>query len=216
MYCWYYAGGFRINENSDFGILNPDGSDRPVTALLREYAPKFINQGERPEPEVLIEVERDNQVGGMFGIYDATKTEARKAYDAGKYFEFVDANMDEPFVHPYADEVYEDAVGDAKGTNGLYPLRYVNGMFKTFDVVTEGGKTYAEVTVCNTKQSTWRAGTVSIVSYDGSDIAVDYTIDEQVDYLEDLTVKFEISGKGDIALRFEIEGVQLVTSIPQP
>ena len=208
MYCWYYAGGFRINENSDFGILNADGSDRPVTALLREYAPKFINQGERPEAEVLIEVERDNMVGGMFGIYDQAKAEARKAYDAGKYFEFVDANMDEPFVHPYADEVYEDAVADAKGDNGQYPLRYVNGMIKTFDVVNEGGKSYAVVTVCNTKQSTWRAGTVSIVSYDGSDIAVDYTIDEQVDYLENQEVKFEISGKGDIALRFEIEGVQ--------
>ncbi|MBO5897989.1 MAG: hypothetical protein J6R04_03160, partial [Clostridia bacterium] len=208
MYCWYYAGGFRINENSDFGILNPDGSDRPVTALLREYAPLFINQGERPEAEVLIEVERDNMVGGMFGIYDQAKAEARKAYDAGKFFEFVDANMDEPYEHPYADEVYEDAVADAKGDNGLYPLRYVNGMIKTFDVVTEGGKTYAVLTVCNTKQSIWRAGTVSIVSYDGSDIAVDYTIDEQVDYLENHEVKFEISGKGDIALRFEIEGVQ--------
>ena len=208
MYCWYFAGGFRINENSDFGILNPDGSDRPVTALLREYAPKFINQGERPEAEVLIEVERDNMVGGMYGIYEQAKVEARKAYNAGKFFEFVDANMDEAYDLPYADEVYEAAVADAKTDNGVYPLRYVNGMIKDFKVVTEGGKTYAEVLVCNTKQSIWREGTVSIVSCDGSAVKVDYTIDQEVDYLENATVKFEISGKGKVALRFEIEGVQ--------
>ncbi len=208
MYAWYYAGGYRINEKSDYGIINPDGSDRPVTALLREYAPKFINQGERPEAEVLIEVERDNMVGGMFGIYEQAKDEARKAFDEGKFIEFVDANMDEAYDFPYADEVYEDAVADAKTDNGLYPLRYVNGMIKDFNVVTEGGKTYAEVTVCNTKQSIWREGSVSIVSYEGSDVAVDYTIDEEVDYLENVTVKFEISGKGNVALRFEIEGVQ--------
>ena len=208
MYCWYFAGGFRINENSDYGILNPDGSDRAVTTLLREYAPKFINQGERPKAEVLIEVERDNQVGGMFGIYEAAKNEARAAYDAGKFFEFVDANMDEAYDLPYADEVYKDAVADAKTDNGLYPLRYVNGMIKDVNFVTEGGKTYAEVLICNTKQSIWRAGTVSIVACDGSDIAVDYTINEDVDYLENVTVKFEISGKGNVALRFEIEGVK--------
>lgn len=208
MYAWYYAGGYRINENSDYGIINPDGSDRPVTKLLREYAPLFINQGERPEADVLIEVERDNQVGGMFGIYEATKDEVKAAYNEGKFIEFVDANQDNAYEYPYADEVYEAAVADAKTENGIYPLRYVNGMIKDFNVVTEGGKTYAEVLVCNTKQSVWRAGTVSIVSYDGSDVTVDYTIDKEVDYLENLTVKFEISGKGKVALRFEIEGVQ--------
>ena len=147
-------------------------------------------------------------VGGMFGIYEQAKVEARKAFNEGKFIEFVDANMDEAYDFPYADEVYTDAVADAKTDNGLYPLRYVNGMIKDFNVVTEGGKTYAEVTVCNTKQSTWRAGTVSLVSYDGSDIAIDYTIEQEIGYLENATVKFEISGKGDVALRFEIEGVQ--------
>jgi hypothetical protein len=159
MYCWYFAGGYRINEKSDFGILNPDGSDRPVTALLREYAPLFINQGERPEAEVLIKIERDNALGGMFGIYDQAKVEARKAYNEGKFIEFVDANQDKPYTYPYADEVYTEAVADAK-TDGVYPLRYVNGMIKSLDLYTENGKTYAKAVICNTKQSVWRAGTV--------------------------------------------------------
>lgn len=43
IFSWWYPGGFRVGENSDFGIINPDGSDRPVTKVIREYAPKFIN-----------------------------------------------------------------------------------------------------------------------------------------------------------------------------
>lgn len=37
---------------------------------------------------------------------------------------------------------------------------------------------------------------------------VDCTITEDVEYLENVTVKFEIKGSGNVALRFEIEGVQ--------
>ncbi|MBO5897909.1 MAG: hypothetical protein J6R04_02745, partial [Clostridia bacterium] len=207
MYCWFYAGGFRIGEDSDYGIINPDGSDRPMTKLLREYAPKFINQGERPEAEVLIEVERDNQLGGMFGIYNATKDEARAAFDAGKYFDFVDANQSEAFEKVYADDVMDAAVGGTKA-EGLYPLRYVNGMVKQVNVVEKNGKTYAEIMVCNTKQSTWRAGTVSLVSVDTSEIDIDYTFNQDVDYLENVTFEVEISGKGALDLRFEIEGVE--------
>ena len=209
VYPWYYAGGYRYNENTDCGIFNPDGSDRgKITALLREYAPKFINQGARPEADIYIKVERDNQDGGIFGIYEATAEEARKAYDKGQFFEFVDANMDSTDDIVYADEVCKAAVGGT-AEDGLYPLRYVNGMVKDFKVTTKDGKTYAEITVCNTKQSTWRANTVSLVSTDDSDIKIDYTFTEDVEYLENVTtVKFEIKGTGTVALRFEIEGIQ--------
>ena len=207
LYCWYSCAGYRVDEDSDYGIYNPDGSDRPVTALLREYAPKFINQGARKDT-VLIEIEKDDYVGGIYGMYDDIKDELVQAYEDGKCVTFVNKMQSSAGAHAYADTLLDYAVGDAKPENGTYPLRYVNGMIKDFKVVTEGGKNYAVVTVCNTKQSIWREGTVSIVSCDGSDVAVDYTINEQVDYLENITVKFEISGKGDVALRFEIKGVQ--------
>ncbi len=42
VYAWWWSGGYRIGENSDFGVINPDGSDRAVTRVLREYAPKFL------------------------------------------------------------------------------------------------------------------------------------------------------------------------------
>ena len=29
VFFWWYPGGFRLGENSDFGIINPDGTTDP-------------------------------------------------------------------------------------------------------------------------------------------------------------------------------------------
>lgn len=207
MYAWFYAGGFRIGENSDYGIVNPDGSDREITTLLREYAPKFINQGARPETDVLLTVERDDHIKTIYGMYRAIKDEMFAAVRADKFVDLVHAEQSGFADFPYADEVYTESVGDTEKT-GTYPLRYVNGMVKSLEYYTEDGKTHAKVVVCNTKQSVWRAGTVSLVSTDTSDIEVDVVIDKEVDYLEEIELTFPISGIGALDLRFEIEGVQ--------
>ena len=206
MFCWTSYGGYRTDEKSDYGIFNPDGSDRPATLLMREYAPKIIGQGERKN-EVFIELERDDYVGGLYGMFDEVKDELAAAFAAGKTVTFINATQSENGAYAYADTLLDYAIADAKPEGGTYPLRYVNGMIKDFNVVTEGGKTYAEITVCNTKQSIWRAGSVSVISTDESAIAVDGTVNTELGYLETTTVKVELKGKGDVALRFEIAGV---------
>ncbi len=50
---WWFPGGFRANENSDFGILNPDGTDRPVTKVIREMGPQVVNLGAHPSPTLV-------------------------------------------------------------------------------------------------------------------------------------------------------------------
>jgi hypothetical protein len=207
MYAWYYAGGFRIGEDSDYGIVNPDGSDRGITTLLREYAPKFINQGARPEADRLIEIERDDFITTIYGMFSAALPEIREATRNGEFIDFVHAEQSGRGEFTYADEVYAASVGNTEKT-GTYPLRYVNGMVKSVTPFTEGGKTYARVLVCNTKQSVWRAGTVSLVSTDTSDITVNAVIDEEVTYLENVEVIVPISGNGALDLRFEIKGVE--------
>ena len=41
VFFWWYPGGFRLGENSDFGIINPDGTDRPATTVIRSEGPAF-------------------------------------------------------------------------------------------------------------------------------------------------------------------------------
>ena len=208
MFCWYSIPGYRVGEDSDYGVFNPDGSDRgEITALLRKYAPKFINQGERKDT-VYIAVERDDYVGGLFGMFDAVKNKLSSAYRAGKHVTFIDKSQNADGSYAYADTLLDEYVADAvSSTTGIAPLRYVNGIVKDFTTTTKSGKTYAQITICNTKQSIWRAGTVSLVSTDGSDVMLNYTFDKDVGYLEDVTFEIELIGKGDLALRFEVENV---------
>lgn len=38
---WWLPGGFRLGEASDFGILGPDGSERPACEVVRQLQPEF-------------------------------------------------------------------------------------------------------------------------------------------------------------------------------
>lgn len=81
---WWYPGGFRTGENSDYGIINPDGTDRPVTKVIRELGPKVRYQGPRPEPEVIIDLDLRTRPGGLAGIYAKVKDAYWAAIDTGK------------------------------------------------------------------------------------------------------------------------------------
>ena len=191
MYAWYYAGGFRIGENSDYGILNPDGSDRPATALLREYAPKFLSLGKCPEADVVLTVERDDSNRGIFAMYDATEVAVRAAFDEGKSVAFINKKQSKPNDTVYADTTLDEAVGGTVA-EGAYPLRYVNGMIKHVEPCCDGVK----ITVCNTLPTVWKAGTVSIVAGDTT-VAV---IDEDVPYLANVSVCTTVAPGTDLRL----------------
>ena len=95
VYFWFWAGGFRPYENSDYGVTNPDGSDRPVTTSIRYWRDKFLNQPELSNPDVVFEINRDEHPSGIRGIYLEIEKELHKAIDEGKTVAFIDAKADE-------------------------------------------------------------------------------------------------------------------------
>lgn len=84
VFFWWYPGGFRLNENSDFGILNPDGTDRAVTRAIRDEGATFRAAPKPPPPNHWIRVDRDRDARGLYGIYQATQAEYWQAVEAGK------------------------------------------------------------------------------------------------------------------------------------
>ncbi len=84
VFFWWYPGGFRLGENSDFGIINPDATDRPVTRVIRREGPRFLKARKPGPPNAWITVDRDRDARGLFGIYEAAKDEFWKAMDAGR------------------------------------------------------------------------------------------------------------------------------------
>jgi hypothetical protein len=75
IFYWWYPGGYRLNEQSDFGIINPDGTDRPATKAIRAEGPKFLAAPKPPPPNYFIAVDRDRDARGIFRVYDACKGE---------------------------------------------------------------------------------------------------------------------------------------------
>ncbi len=211
LYCWFFPGGYRINENSDYGIINPDGSDRPVTALLREYAVKFLAQGAPAVTGEVITVERSDYAAGVTGMFGAVKDKLDAAVKSGKLAILADSNGTGPV---YADPVADIAVGGYKVDDGeSAPLQYVNGQVIRLDLST-GKRVYSgeslpaggtlTITVKNTGHSTWRAGTVRVFSEGG--VTFDAVIDTDVPYLGTAKITVNYEGSGVPSIRFSISG----------
>jgi hypothetical protein len=71
-------------EQSDYGIVNPDGTDRPVTRVIREWGPRFLAAPKPAAPKYWIEVNRDRDARGLPGIYEAVKAEYWQAIEQGR------------------------------------------------------------------------------------------------------------------------------------
>jgi hypothetical protein len=85
VFFWWYPGGFRLGENSDFGIINPDGTDRPATKVIRTEGARFLRTPKTPKADCWIAVDRDRDARGLFGIYEAVQADFWKAMDAGRH-----------------------------------------------------------------------------------------------------------------------------------
>ncbi len=84
VFFWWYPGGFRANEQSDFGIINPDGTDRSITRVIRTEGPRFLAAPPVPAPNYWITVDREADARGLPGIYQAVQDEYWRAVEAGK------------------------------------------------------------------------------------------------------------------------------------
>jgi hypothetical protein len=81
VFFWWYPGGLRYGENSDFGIINPDGTDRPVTQVIRTEGPRFLKAPKPAAPSEWITVNRDRDARGLYGIYQAAQERFWKAME---------------------------------------------------------------------------------------------------------------------------------------
>ncbi len=80
--CWWFPGGYRCGERSDYGIINPDRSWRPVTYVIHKFAARMKASRPLPVPHVWIPI----QFGAgesESSIYQRVKKQFWKAYEAG-------------------------------------------------------------------------------------------------------------------------------------
>ena len=81
---WWYPGGFRFGENSDFGLINPDGTDRPATTVVRREGPRFLAAPSPPAPDVWLNYDRDQHPDGAVGVFRGLKAAFADALTRGR------------------------------------------------------------------------------------------------------------------------------------
>lgn len=76
VFYWFYPGGYRPDDDGrDYGIIEPDGSDRPVTITIREWASTFLAAPPAKPIDHWIEVDRDARSEGLVGMYQEVEAE---------------------------------------------------------------------------------------------------------------------------------------------
>ena len=176
MFCWWYYGGYRIGENSDFGIVDPDGGIRPVTRVISEYAPKFLNQPLLKAPDVTITIDRDLHSDGLRSVYRGVEDELFQAISEGMTVAFADGAAGTTSANVPLTEVGNiDYCGcSPKYLDGIITGLLVNGREYANGAVVEAGageEITLQIGLQNTTACRWLCegtGAVSLVADDGS------------------------------------------------
>jgi hypothetical protein len=131
---WWLAGGYRISEKSDYGILNPDGTLRPSGALLQQYAAKFKTPRSYPKPDTWFTMDCDAHNGAHWRIAFNEGAEAFGAAAAqGRQL-----GIRTPGTGTTSADTPLLAVGNTK-YNGRNPPKYLDAEFNWFKIKPAGG-----------------------------------------------------------------------------
>ncbi len=237
VFWWWYPGGLRVNERSDYGIIEPDGTDRLVSAVIREHAAAFLDGPYQVEPDVWLTMDRDAHPAGVPGIYDRLKDEYWALRDQGN-----------------APGLKTEATGTTSATcplvaignvpyNGKNPPKYLDAYFTRVEVkdargswveLEDGGRLPAELgndlnvrcELVNLGEATWVAGsgdgavalrvgpwgvavplTQDVARFDAA--TLELTVNDYKSTLnaQDLVVRVEATGRCVFGDRFVVGGM---------
>ncbi len=168
--CWWYPGGFRYGENSDYGIINPDGTWRPVSKVISDWAEGMTRPWEPAPVDEWLVIDRDASVKGIVGCYEAVKERYWALIEAGKNPGLrTDGHGLTSATAPRV------AVGNTPYRPGRNPHKYLNAEIDSAMVITApDGSRRLRVVVGNTGEAKWLArageGQVSVRVSDGNGI----------------------------------------------
>ena len=170
---WWMPGGWRVDEQSDYGIINPDGSPRPCAYVLSWWGAQFAAAPPAPSTAdpVKLTVDRDADARGDVGLFLRWTKDYVQAVQSGSPVVLADSGTGTdtssmPLVQ----------VGNVPYI-GSGPLKYANGEFAGLrvqclglDVTVENGATVqvpanttCQVTpdLVNTGQAAWASAAQS-------------------------------------------------------
>jgi len=202
---WWWPGGYRVGERSDFGIMNPDGTARPAARLIAKYAKRLTTLRSWPTPTAWFEMDRDDHAGGYWHVCFHAGSEAyASAIAAGKDLGVRTAGTDTTSANtPLI------AIGN-RPCDGSNPPKFLNAEFNYLEILSADGKwveaddgrripvaagrpVRARVSMGNTQEATWlapaegalRPGDVVLATTEASQIEGSWPLPSATPYLSD-------------------------------
>ncbi|MBN1421024.1 MAG: hypothetical protein JXP34_19795, partial [Planctomycetes bacterium] len=120
---WWFPGGYRVDERSDFGIIAPDGRPRPAARVNARWAARVSGSAPDPGKTHEITVDRDLHPRGFSALRARHAEEYLRARDAGEWVVLKTAGTGTTSITCPA-----VAVGNVPLT-GSNPPKYLNGEF---------------------------------------------------------------------------------------
>ncbi len=201
---WWWPGGYRVGERSDFGMVNPDGTPRPAADLIRKYATRLTANRQPPKPTVWFQMDRDSHAGGYWHTaFNQGRDAYRKSVADGQWLGIRTAGTDTTSAN-----VSLVAIGNRPAT-GHNPPKYLNAEFNVLQLLDDSGRwveadpgatikvsagsVKARVSVGNTQEATWLApangqssrGTVALVMTSDTGKTRQWALPASVPYLAD-------------------------------
>lgn len=132
--CWWFPGGYRCDEKSDFGIINPDNTPRPAAIIFQKYSRLIKSPRAQPTPQLWITIDRDLHTTNYEGVYNDNKSKYVEARKAGKT---VGIRMEGSGTNSLNTPLL--AVGNTP-YNGSNPPKYLNAEFNWIKIKDKNGK----------------------------------------------------------------------------
>lgn len=162
---WWFPGGLRVDENSDYGVINPDGTLRPSAMVAQQWTERLEQLPQQPDTREVhvITFDRDLHPRGFSQVWARHRQEYLQAVEAGKRVALRTAGTDTT-----SENVPLVAVGDV-ACNGSNPPKYLNAQILRIEAIPAGGETREiepdqpvpvdttslRITVINTGEATW-------------------------------------------------------------
>ena len=127
---WWLPGGFRLGERSDFGVLEPDGTERPACEVMRRAHPQFARIV-HAKPTKFIEMDLDAHNADAWQLYGQQYLDAVKAGQK-PYLKTAGTGTDSantPLI----------AVGNTP-CNGHNPPKFLNAEFNSIEILNAAGQ----------------------------------------------------------------------------
>lgn len=154
---WWFPGGYRVDERSDYGVINPDRSLRPAAQLIADSASALKRIGPYPDPDETLVVHRDEHPAGLAFLVNDRREAFGAAWEAGRLVE-----IRTPGTGATSADCPLTGVGGVP-FEAPQPPQYLNAEIAEIERI---GSDEVRVVVVNTGEATWLARDCGLMARD--------------------------------------------------